>query len=723
MKLLTRIWLAAGITAYAAAICGAAEQGPYIGYVYPAGGRQGTVFKVKARGQRLRNISDIYFSGKGVSASVTGYVGAGGLLNAVQQEELRRRINKLLAKRSPGQNKPVPDAEKPPEAALPDLPELRNLEQMTPAQLRKVYDKFLNFGKRPKPPIAEEVTLEVTIDPNAALGDREVRFRTPAGLTNPVVFQVGQIAEVCEPDKDEEPPAAPSVLQAPVVLNGQIMPGGVDRFTLNLKKNERLFIAAQARKLIPYLADAVPGWFQAVMAVYDSNGKELAFADDCGFDPDPAIIFQPPQDGEYTIAIRDAIYRGREDFVYRIAVAGEELIRPLFPSGTRGGVRICAPSAEWQPRLRYWDNLPEYNETEPNNTGKTAQHIALPHIANGCISSPEDKDVFRFSGRAGDVVAAEVYARRAGSPLDSLLRLIDTKGRVIAWNDDHKDLESGLLTHHADSRLSARLPADGDYFIQISDATRHGGEEFFYSLRIGAPKPDFALCLTPASLNVTAGGATVATVYAARKDGWDGDIELTLKDAPEGFVLGGACIPKGRQQVSITLTAPNRRFDQPIPLYLEGRAVIEGKTVARPVTPATSMMQAFAYYHLVPCEQLMAMVTRGGRISPSLDMPKGDRLRIPAGGSAQMSYTMKPPNSIQLELSNPPAGITLGKVSSTPKGIVLVINADNKHTGYADNLIIESFTEVEVKRPNGLVQKRRVFLGTLPALPFEIVHP
>ncbi|MFA6665906.1 MAG: hypothetical protein WCT06_04985, partial [Armatimonadota bacterium] len=63
------------------------------------------------------------------------------------------------------------------------------------------------------------------------------------------------------------------------------------------------------------------------------------------------------------------------------------------------------------------------------------------------------------------------------------------------------------------------------------------------------------------------------------------------------------------------------------------------------------------------------------------------------------------------------------KVSASPKGVVLVINADNKHTGYADNLIIESFTEVEVKRPNGLVQKQRVFLGILPALPFEIVHP
>ena len=30
---------------------------------------------------------------------------------------------------------------------------------------------------------------------------------------------------------------------------------------------------AHARRLIPYLADAVPGWFQATMALYDAWGK------------------------------------------------------------------------------------------------------------------------------------------------------------------------------------------------------------------------------------------------------------------------------------------------------------------------------------------------------------------------------------------------------------------------------------------------------------------
>ena len=114
---------------------------------------------------------------------------------------------------------------------LPDLPELRNLEQMTAAQLVRLADKFLNRQKRPKPPIAEMVTLEVTVDQDAAPGDRELRLRTPTGLTNPLVFEVGSIPETREPDKYEDE-SAPSPMQPPVVFNGQIMPGEVDRFPL-----------------------------------------------------------------------------------------------------------------------------------------------------------------------------------------------------------------------------------------------------------------------------------------------------------------------------------------------------------------------------------------------------------------------------------------------------------------------------------------------------------
>ncbi len=54
------------ITAFSAA---QGQEKPRIGYVYPAGGRQGATFQVTLGGQFLRNITRIHFSGTGVEAS------------------------------------------------------------------------------------------------------------------------------------------------------------------------------------------------------------------------------------------------------------------------------------------------------------------------------------------------------------------------------------------------------------------------------------------------------------------------------------------------------------------------------------------------------------------------------------------------------------------------------------------------------------------------------
>ena len=51
------------------------EKQPNIGYLYPAGGQQGTIIKIAAGGQFLGGARDVYISGEGVKASVVRYCG------------------------------------------------------------------------------------------------------------------------------------------------------------------------------------------------------------------------------------------------------------------------------------------------------------------------------------------------------------------------------------------------------------------------------------------------------------------------------------------------------------------------------------------------------------------------------------------------------------------------------------------------------------------------
>lgn len=740
MELLKRVLLV-----YAAMICAsaasAASLDPYIGYAYPAGGQKGTTFRITVAGQRLRSATGAFFSGAGIRAAVVGYEGPGGPLSKLQQDELKRRLQEIRMQRLGGQaagtkpnkkNKPAAGTEPPAKPVkLPDLPELRNLEQQSNAQLIALADKFINPQKRPKPPIAEQVALEITIQGDAAPGDREIRLRTSAGLSNPLVFQVGELSEVRGGGREENL-AEVAPVRIPAVLNGQIMPGQVDRFPLQLRGGRRIVAAVQARKLIPYLADAVPGWFQAVVSIRDSSGKELAYADDCGFVPDPVLTFTPPADGDYTLEIRDALYRGREDFVYRIDIGDDQAIRPLFPLGMRGGVPVTTDGPDWRQcemlakdHFRLDESVPELKEKEPNNTGQTSIPVSAPCIISGCISAPGDRDVFSVTGKSGDSIVAEVFARRMGSPIDSLVRIIDTSGKVVAANDDQPDPESGLFTHHADSCVSARLPASGKYFVQVSDSQDHGGADYSYWLRLGPPRPDFSLRVTPSSLNLVAGRACVATVFAVRKDGWDGDIRIDVKDAPSGFVIHGGVIPKGRDKARLTITAPRMRIGQPIELRLEGRADIDGKVVTRPCVPADDMMQAFAYHHLVPASALYAAVARGSLYTITEKKANSEKLTIPAGGTAEVSFTVRPAISadkVKLELVAPPAGIALDDVACKGSTFTLTLKADDKSAGCRDNLIVEVFTQLDAKARKGPgAQPQRISAGVLPAIPIEVV--
>ena len=358
---------------------------------------------------------------------------------------------------------------------------------------------------------------------------------------------------------------------------------------------------------------------------------------------------------------------------------------------------------------------------------KNAQRIKLPVIVNGRIDRPGDWDVFSIQGRAGDEIVAEALARRLGSPLDSVLKLTDAKGRQLAFNDDFDDKGAGLLTHQADSFLRATLPATGTYYISIGDAQHKGGPEYAYRLRISPPRPDFELVITPSAVNGGRGMSIPITVHALRKDGFSGEIAVALKDAPQGLTLNGAMVPAGQDRVRMTVTIPPAApLPDAVSLKLEGRAAIEGREVTHPALPADEMTQAFAYHHLVPADDLKLAITRRAVFRSPIRMPGNQTLRIPAGGSVRVPVqVLLPPNAainkLDYELSEPPEGIGLGAGDSA--AIMLQCDAAKCKPGLKGNLIVNLVGERTVTQAKGTASPttQRVQLGALPAMPFEIV--
>jgi hypothetical protein len=715
---------------------------PKIGYVFPAGGQRGTSFEVKLGGQYFTEATDVQVSGSGVTAKVIRQTRQ---LTQAEITSLREKLEKL--------NKKSPKTTE-------DLNEIKEIREA------------LTIAAIPVSPVlGENVFVEVTIAKDAPAGPRELRLQAKSGMSNPVVFDVSTLPEVRQKKESFDPEARPRPalrrfvkkrqivtesevkVTLPAVLNSQLMPGEVDHYRFSAKKGQRLVFRTRARALIPYLADAVPGWIQAALTLYDADGNEVAFNDDYGDSPDPVLAYKVPADGEYVLQIHDALYRGREDFVYRIEAGELPHITGGFPLGGRANVQTLVTLEGWNlPRQSLTikakemkpgkiplsiqngdlvsnqvpfmvNTLPETLEQEPNHSIATAQKITLPIIINGRIAKLGERDVYRFEGQAGLVVVAEVWARRLGSPLDSYLKLTDAEGKMLAFNDDQEDRGQGLMTHHADSRIQTTLPRDGTYYLYIGDARRHGSPAHAYRLRVSRPQPDFELRITPCSINARPGTTVPVMVHALRKDGFAGEINLFLTNKPTGFVLEGAKIPAKQNEVRMTVQVPPSPRPKAVQLDVEGWAMIGGKLVTHPATPAEDMMQAFAYHHLVPANHLLVTVSKGARARFPARLLHTQPIKIRPGGTAVVRFTIPrgaASDKLQVFLNEPPEGITLKRSVFSSDGAILELRADSEKVkpGLRINLIAEVYPQTgKAGKPS------RFPLGTFPAIPVEVIRP
>jgi hypothetical protein len=106
------------------------------------------------------------------------------------------------------------------------------------------------------------------------------------------------------------------------------------------------------------------------------------------------------------------------------------------------------------------------------------------------------------------------------------------------------------------------------------------------------------------------------------------------------------------------------------------------------------MMQAFAYRHLVCCQDLKVGVLEGQGFRAPLRILDATPVKIPAGGTVKVRIGTPSRgfmDRFNLELNDPPEGITLQQVVTIPAGAELTFCSDpNKvKPGLAGNLIID----------------------------------
>jgi hypothetical protein len=150
-------------------------------------------------------------------------------------------------------------------------------------------------------------------------------------------------------------------------------------------------------------------------------------------------------------------------------------------------IRLETPSGMSNILLFTLGTYPEVTEEESqpnsppnrNDSIETAEPVrSSPVVVNGTLRGPE-RDVYRISGKAGERRVFEVEARRCGSAIDPVLRILNGAGKQLARSDDSPG--TGL-----DARLDFTFPTEGTYYVEVTDARFSTQAQNFYRLKMGS---------------------------------------------------------------------------------------------------------------------------------------------------------------------------------------------------------------------------------------------
>jgi hypothetical protein len=106
------------------------------------------------------------------------------------------------------------------------------------------------------------------------------------------------------------------------------------------------------------------------------------------------------------------------------------------------------------------------DEVEPNGGFRKAQAVPERCLIRGVIGEEKDVDVYRVSGRAGQMLSVQLKAAGIASVLDASLTLYNARGQILKTVDD--------LPPSRDPALEYKLPEDGDYFFAVTDSHDRG---------------------------------------------------------------------------------------------------------------------------------------------------------------------------------------------------------------------------------------------------------
>ena len=364
-----------------------------------------------------------------------------------------------------------------------------------------------------------------------------------------------------------------------------------------------------------------------------------------------------------------------------------EFTAPAEPLGT-WSVFVEGKDGITDPMLFEVGREDELAEVEPNDARDAPQPIALegekPLVINGALQRRkvteliQDVDFYALKAKKGVPLHLYTVAYQLRAPeIDTVLRVLDSKGKVLAESDD-LTAGRGFLMGSADSSLFYVPEQDEEIFVTVLDRVGRGGPSYQYRLHIKVEEPGFHLIVAPQSglrsvpisnFTVPRGGEAnlLVSLFRLPPQSYSDDPLAASLAPPPGAVMKGVVrvwvegLPPGVTAVEnkfradeitepggdgVTMAIPERlvTINMPAsvpagtyPFRVMGEVIGNEKVRAAGVAMDSmgGLMGSWNYFNLPGAETMLTVIDPGGM---TLELEK-DKVSIAQGGSTEIIIT------------------------------------------------------------------------------------
>ena len=520
---------------------GVLAQIPRINTFFPIGGRAGTTVNVEIRGSSLDGATLMMVHGVGV----TGNVGlSGGKVDEAGKAVFQAKCGTCHELRSPANR------------SLDQKQWLQTVERMikvrqapiTPNESDKIMAFFNGQLKNGK------LGAEIKIAEDAMPGIYELRVVTNRGVSTAGLFEVGSFPEIMAVTNTRQTALKVTL---PCTANGCIS-GSSERhyFRFSAKKGERLVFNLKGDRF----HEEKNLYFNPNLRLYDATGKEIA--ENHGYyELDPLLDWTAPDDGSYTLEVRDLLGRGNPGSVYRLTMGAIPYDTVVFPAAAQVGVSTAMNViGKNTGKIKTSFSAPMPTETGLRSIGnpfganpmivsaypvtsdeaKPSGATALPAAFTGRIRKPGETGTFQITGDGA--FEFDAYNGRLNSPGNMAFSLLDSSGKQIARTGN-------------DGRMGARLEAGKTYSLKAEEVAGQGGDDFIYAIEAYPSHPRLEVVARPANVTIKPNLVSAIEIIISRRDGLIGDVTVNAENLPAGVTATSAIIPGDRNDGYLLLTA------------------------------------------------------------------------------------------------------------------------------------------------------------------------